>query len=72
MGASKITYQKWALAVYLFMASIESVSSMKLHPGLGETQKTAWNLAHRLRTAIESEKGLFAGPVEVDETYIGG
>ena len=72
MEASNIAYQKWALAVYLFMTSLKSVSSMKLHRDLGVTQKTAWHLAHRLRKAFESESGLFAGPVEVDETYMGG
>ena len=72
MEASNIPYQKWALAVYLFMTSLKSVSSMKLHRDFGVTQKTAWHLAHRLRKAFESESGLFAGPVEVDETYMGG
>ena len=72
MEASNIPYQKWALAVYLFMTSLKSVSSMKLHRDLGVTQKTAWHLAHRLRKAFESDSGLFAGPVEVDETYMGG
>ena len=72
MEASNIPYQKWALAVYLFMTSLKSVSSMKLHRDLGVTQKTAWHLAHRLRKAFESESGLFAGPVEMDETYMGG
>ena len=36
------------------------------------TQKTAWHLAHRIRKAFEQSGVLFAGPVEVDETYIGG
>ena len=45
---------------------------MKLHRDLGITQKAAWHLAHRLRKAWETEGGLFSGPVEVDETYIGG
>ena len=72
MQASNIAYQKWALAVYLFMTSLKSVSSMKLHRDLGVTQKSAWHLAHRLRKAFESKSGLFAGPVEVDETYMGG
>ena len=45
---------------------------MKLHRDLGVTQKTAWHLAHRIRKAWEYDTGLFAGPVEVDETYIGG
>ena len=45
---------------------------MKLHRDLGITQKTAWHLAHRIRKAWESDNGLFGGPVEVDDTYIGG
>jgi len=45
---------------------------MKLHRDLGVTQKTAWHLGHRLRKAWESDQALFAGPVEADETYIGG
>ena len=72
MQASNIAYQKWALAVYLFMTSLKSGSSMKLHRDLGVTQKSAWHLAHRLRKAFESESGLFVGPVDVDETYMGG
>jgi transposase-like protein len=39
---------------------------------LGVTQKTAWFLDHRIREAMAHRGGLFAGEVEVDETYIGG
>ena len=52
--------------------NLKGVSSMKLHRDLGIGQKAAWHLAHRIRTAWESDNGLFAGPVEVDETYVGG
>ena len=45
---------------------------MKLHRDLKVCQKTAWFMAHRIRQAWEQEGGLFGGPVEVDETYIGG
>ena len=44
---------------------------MKLHRDLGITQKSAWHMAHRIRKALQAG-GLFAGPVEVDETYLGG
>ena len=46
---------------------------MKLHRDIGVTQKTAWYMLHRLREAW-AEAGLneFVGPVEVDETYMGG
>ena len=46
---------------------------MKLHRDLGVTQKTAWHLAHRIReTWAKANHAPFAGPVEVDETFIGG
>ena len=48
------------------------MASMKLHRGLGITQKTAWHLAHRIRETWARESGLFGDPVEADETYIGG
>lgn len=72
MEASNIGYQKWAIAIYLALTSLKSVSSMKLHRDLGITQKSAWFLTHRLRTALSQEIDLFNGPVEVDETYVGG
>ena len=72
MHASNISLGKWGLAIYLMSTNLKGVSSMKLHRDLGVTQRTAWHMAHRIRQALESERGLFGGPVEVDETYIGG
>ena len=72
MEASNIGYQKWAIAIYLALTSLKSVSSMKLHRDLTITQKSAWHLSHRIRVAFESGKGVFGGPVEADETYVGG
>ena len=73
MEASKLSYQVWAMAAYLMMTGIKGVSSMKLHRDLEITQKTAWFLAHRLREAwSDKQDDLFSGPVEVDETYVGG
>jgi transposase-like protein len=45
---------------------------MKLHRDLGIGQKAAWFMAHRIREMWDGEDELFAGAVEVDETYIGG
>ena len=72
MQSSKIGYQSWAIAIYLFTTGIKGVSSMKLHRDLGITQKTAWFMAHRIRRALEDDRDNFIGPVEVDETFIGG
>ena len=72
MQASNIGYQKWAIAIYLFNTNLKGVSSMKLHRDLGISQKAAWHMAHRLREAWYKPVLPFSGPVEVDETYIGG
>ena len=72
MEHSRIPYRLWAIGIYLFMTNLKGVSSMKLHRELGITQKSAWFMLHRLRKAAESGNGVFSGPVEVDETYMGG
>ncbi len=72
MHGSNLPLSKWALAIYLMSTNLKGVSSMKLYRDLGVSQKTAWHLGHRIRRALESPGGLFGGPVEVDETYIGG
>ena len=72
MESSNLGYRVWAIAVYLMTTNIKGVSSMKLHRDLGITQKTAWFLAHRIREAWSQNGTIFSGPVEVDETYVGG
>ena len=73
LAHSNVCLRKWAIAVYLCSTSLKGVSSMKLHCDLGVTQRTAWFMLHRLRKAWEEEsEETFDGPVEMDETYIGG
>ena len=72
LEGTKLSYQEWAIAIYLMTTGIKGTSSMKLHRDLSVTQKTAWHLAHRLRKTYEEESPVFDGPVEVDESYIGG
>ena len=72
--SSRLPLRKWVFAIYLYVTSLKGVSSMKLHRDLKVTQKTAWFMLHRLREAWDKsgvEKS-FSGPVEVDETYMGG
>ena len=69
---SKLPLSKWAIAFYLYSTSLKGVSSMKLHRDLGITQKSAWYMAHRIRECWSAVEDQFAGPVEADETYIGG
>ena len=73
IARSNVSLRKWAIAIYLCLTSLKSVSSMKLHRDLGVSQKTAWFMLHRIREAwAKQARGAFAGPVEADETYIGG
>lgn len=49
MAYSKLSYQKWAIATYLFAINVKGVSSMSLHRDLGITQKSAWFMVQKLR-----------------------
>lgn len=73
MEDSKIPLRKWAMAFYLMSTHLKGVSSMKLHRGLGITQKSAWFMEQRIREVWNDEAAeKFAGPVEADETFVGG
>ena len=73
MANSKVPLRKWAIAVYICLTSLKSVSSMKLRRDIQVSQPTAWFMLHRIRQAwSDGPNGDFAGPVEVDESYFGG
>ncbi len=73
MARSKLPLLKWLYAIYLDTTSLKGVSSMKIHRDLGVTQKTAWFMLQRIREFSDSGPTVrFEGPVEVDETYVGG
>ena len=74
MAASKLPLRKWAYALYLDITSLKGVSSMKLHRDLGISQKAAWFMQQRIREAFSqlAPQARMVGPVEVDETYVGG
>ena len=72
MQSSKLGYQKWAIATYQMCTNLKGVSSMKLHRDLKVRQATAWHMMQRIRDAWDGGPGPFRGPVEVDETFVGG
>ena len=73
IARSNIPLQKWAIAIFLCLTSLKSVASMKLHRDIGVTQPTAWFMLQRIREAwLHEDDEDFGGPVEVDETYVGG
>ena len=74
MQRSKVPLRKWAIAIHLCMTNLKSVSSMKLSRDIGVSQPTAWFMMQRIREAWgrDDGEGPFDGPVEFDETYVGG
>ncbi len=71
---SKITLQKWFMAIYLIGSNKKGISSVALAEQIGITQKSAWFILHRIRNA--SNTNFFQEPlkneVEIDEAYFGG
>jgi len=71
---TKISLQKWYLAIYFLTAHKKGISSLQLSKDIGVTQKTAWFMLHRLRVSTNTQ--VFNQPlkniVEADETYVGG
>ena len=73
MQSSKIGLQNWAIAIYLMTTGIKGTSSMKIHRDLGITQSAAWFMMQRIRQGfLEGSSLPLPGPIEADETYMGG
>ena len=70
---SAVGLEKWLPALWLLTNCKNGISSYELARALGVTQKTAWFMLARLRMALHvGHDGKLGGPVEADETYIGG
>ncbi len=70
---SAVSLDKWLVAIWLMANCKNGISSYEMGRHLGVTQRTAWFMNHRIRTAMtvgSIEK--LSGTVECDETYIGG
>ena len=73
MANSNLGYQVWAIAVYLMSTGLKGTASMKLHRDLGIAYTSAWRLSHRIRETWAGQQAApFVGPVEADETFVGG
>ncbi len=68
---SALPLSTWLPAVWMVVNSKNGVSSCELARDLGITQKSAWHLAHRVRTAMKDGVFNLAGEVEADESFIG-
>ena len=74
---SPLGLEKWLPAVWLIANAKNGISSYELARAMGVTQKTAWFMLHRIREALKNGSlmkigGKVGGPVEIDETFVGG
>ncbi len=74
---SPIRLSKWLPALWMLVNDKNGISSYELGKALGITQKSAWFVLHRLRTALQTgsfdkKLGSGGGPTELDESFIGG
>ena len=72
MQDSKLDYRMWIYAIFMVASAKKGVSSTKLAHDLGISQGHAWHLAHRIREGWVTRPRKLAGPLEFDETYVGG
>jgi transposase-like protein len=71
---SHIRLEKWLPAFWLLVNCKNGISSYELARAVGVTQKSGWFMLHRIREALKNESfaKMQGGPVEVDETFVGG
>jgi hypothetical protein len=73
---SPIPLSKWMLAMWMLANCRNGSSSYEIARAIGITQKSAWFMLHRIRPAMQSRSlaklGSGGGPVEADETFVGG
>jgi len=75
MEDSPIGLDKWMMAIWLLANCKNGISSYELAKNIGVRQNSAWFMLHRIREAMadtRKHKFGFGGPVESDETFIGG
>ena len=70
---SKVSLQKWFMAIWLIANYKKGISSCQLAKEIGVRQATAWHMLHRIRECFFCENDYkLDGEVELDETFVGG
>jgi hypothetical protein len=68
----EVPLRDWFKITHLMLTSEKVVSARQLgrYMGFGSV-KTAWLMAHKIRTALIEPETKFGGIVEIDETFVG-
>ena len=73
---SPLKLDKWLTAMWLLANCKNGISSYEIARDLDITQKSAWFMLQRIRLAMKNKSvlklGNQGGPVEMDETFVGG
>lgn len=70
---SSTSLHLWFYAMHLMTSTRCGISAKQLERELGVTYKTAWRMANLIRNELMADDGeMLDGPVEADETYVGG
>ena len=70
---TKLSLQKWFMAMYLISSHKKGISSHQLARDLDVTQKTAWFILHKVRSLFaQYDTPSLEGEIELDEMYLGG
>ena len=70
---SRIELRHWCYGFWRAATSKKGVSALEIHRQTGLSYKSSLFLLHRIRFAMDnSMPGKLSGPVEADETYVGG
>ena len=71
---SSTSLHLWFYAMWLMTSTRCGISAKQLERELGVTYKTAWRMFHLIRNELmtQGDPEPMAGPVEIDETFVGG
>jgi transposase-like protein len=69
---SSTSLKTWFHAIYLMSSTRCGISAKQIERETGVTYKTAWRMFKQIRTMLNEDIGPLDGPVEMDETYMGG
>ena len=70
---SSTSLHLWFYAIYMMTSTRCGISAKQLERELGVTYKTAWRMAHLIRTELMADDGgPLSGKVEADESFFGG
>jgi transposase-like protein len=73
---SHLALTKWFAVICLMTEGKKGISANQVRRHVPMSYKTAWYVCHRIREALQEEKGVKIGgesiTVEIDETFVGG